>query len=287
MANPSRSISREIEAKKIRDFSSFDDYLKVLVDDGTVTSSHDLVTRLPKLLGEILFKWYQQGQIACLYAKHLADAATPKWDSITFIDTVDPEKLELALQDAAENLDAVQLIFPEKEGKKATALHACELIKLLCVHPSWSCKEVPWMEDEKGPSLLVGLRWHRKGSDYTSWVLGIAPFDTMPFTRRFVGAPFIALVLRSAPPASYRPAKQKESGLTPSHLAHMDDLLGKNQEKRDRFDERTHDAKIALLGGDPHSTARAKVTFALPPWCREVLGDTLTQIDLEPLKTPS
>jgi hypothetical protein len=281
LADPSRSVFREIGPKKIREFSSFNDYLKVLIDDRTVTSSHDLVTRLPKLLGEILFKWYQQGQIACVFAQNLADAATPKWGSITIKDAVDSEKLELVLQDAAENLHALQLIFPEKEGEKATALHACELIKSLCEHPSWSCKEVPWMEDEKGRSLLVGLRWHRKGSDYTSWVLGIAPFDTMPFTRRFVGAPFIALVLRSAPPAKFRPAKKKESGLKPSHLAHMDDLLGEDQEKRDRFDERTHEAKIALLGGDLLSTARAKVTFALPLWCRDVLGKTLTQIEPE------
>jgi hypothetical protein len=60
MPNPPRSISREIGANKIRGFSSFDDYLKVLIDDGTVKSSHDLVSRRPGLLGEILFQWYRQ-----------------------------------------------------------------------------------------------------------------------------------------------------------------------------------------------------------------------------------
>jgi hypothetical protein len=274
MGNPSKSVSREIGANKIRAFSSFDDYLKVLIDDGTVKSSHDLVTRRPGLLGQILFQWYQQGQIACVFAQHLANAETPSWGSITIQGTVDPAGLEKALQDAAQNLDALQIIFPGP----ATAKHACDLIKALCVSPSWSCKELPWMEDEKGRSLQVGLRWHPAGADYVSWVLGIAPFDTMPFTRRLAGAPFIALVLRSRPPANFNEASP-EAGFRPSHLAHMDDLLGEDHEKRKRYDERTRKAKIALLGGELRSTARAKVTFALPLWCREVLGEVLTQIE--------
>lgn len=273
MGQVSKSVLREIGAKKTRAFSSFEDYLKVLVADGTVTSSHDLVTRKPSLLGEILFQWYQQGQIACVFAQQLAKAATPKWASITIQGTVDPAELESILQDAAHNLDALQLVFPGP----ATALQACDLIKELCVHPSWSCKEIPWMEDERGRSLQVGLRWHPEGVDYVSWVLGIAPFDTMPFTRRLVGSPFIALVVRSAPPAEFNTAKVEE-GFRPSHLAHMDDMLGENQEKREKYDTTTRKAKIALLGSELRSTARAKVTFALPLWCREVLGNALTQI---------
>jgi len=128
--------------------------------------------------------------------------------------------------------------------------------------------------DEKGRSLQVGLRWHVEGSDYLSWVLGIAPFDTMPFTRRFVGAPFIALVLRSRPPANFAQASP-EDGLNPSHLAHMDDMLGDNEEMRTKRSDATKRGKIALLGSELRSTARAKVTFSLPLWCREILGDVL------------
>jgi hypothetical protein len=278
MGQVSKSVLREIGAKKTRAFSSFHDYLKVLIADGTVTSSHDLVTRKPSLLGEILFQWYQQGQIACVFAQQLAKAATPAWGSVTIQGTVDPGQLETVLIDAAKNLDALQLVFPGP----ATAQQACDLIKELCVHPSWSCKELPWMEDEKGRSMQVGLRWHPEGTDYVSWVLGIAPFDTMPFTRRLIGSPFIALVIRSAPPAKFNPAKPEE-GLRPSHLAHMNDMLGEDKEKRAKYDATTRKAKIALLGSELRSTARAKVTFALPLWCREVLGDVVTQIEEVPL----
>jgi hypothetical protein len=270
MGKVSKSVLREIGANKIRAFSSFDDYLNILIADGTVKSSHDLVTRKPELLGQILFQWYQQGQVACVFAQVLAKAATPAWQSITIQGTVDVEQLDGVLKDAAENLDALQLIFPGP----ATAQQACELIKSLCVHPSWSCKEIDWMPDEKGRSLQVGLRWHKEGSDYLSWVLGIAPFETMPFTRRFFGAPFIALVLRSRPPANFAQASP-EDGLNPSHLAHMDDLLGGDEEMRTKRGDATKRGKIALLGSELRSTARAKVTFSLPLWCREVLGDVL------------
>ena len=101
----------------------------------------------------------------------------------------------------------------------------------------------------------------------------------MPFTRRFAGAPFIALVLRPAPPRNFAEATP-ESGLRPSHLAHMDDMLGKNEEVRERRTEATKRGKIALLASELRSTARAKVTFSLPLWCREVLGNML--IPLQP-----
>ena len=154
MVKVSKSVLRELGANKTRAFSSFDDYLNVLIADGIVKSSHDLVARKPELLGEILFQWYQQGQIACVFAQVLAKAATPAWQSITIQGTVDVVELDKVLKDAAENLDALQLIFPGP----ATAQHACDLIKALCVHPSWTCKEIDWMPDEKGRSLQVGLR---------------------------------------------------------------------------------------------------------------------------------
>lgn len=100
----------------------------------------------------------------------------------------------------------------------------------------------------------------------------------MPFTRRFKNAPFIALVLRPTPPTDFVPEKKFESGLQASHLAHMNDTLGDNQDKRDNYTDRTRRTKFAFLGPELLSTARAKVTFALPMWCRDELGDTLTQI---------
>ena len=105
------------------------------------------------------------------------------------------------------------------------------------------------MPDERGRSLQVGLRWYPKGANYQSWVLAIAPFEPMPFTRRFEGAPFIALVLRPAEPSSFNPTP-KENNLDASHLAHMDDGLGSDTDKRKRTDQETRKAKQLLLGSD-------------------------------------
>lgn len=272
MANISRSVLREIGAGDVRTYSSFDDFLALAISEGKVESLHDLLENRPDLLGSILFDWYGQGQIACVFAQRLArNVDRTKWESITIRGTVDASELEAALNEAAHKLEALQLIFPGR----ATAHQAVDLIKALCMHPSWSCHEIDWMPDERGRSLQVGLRWHLQGSDYHSWVLGIAPFEPMPFTRRFRGSPFIALVFRPSPPSAFAPTPT-ELGFNASHLAHMDDGLGSDVQKRERTTKATQTGKTLLLGSDLRSTARAKVTFALPLWCRELLGDALT-----------
>jgi hypothetical protein len=297
MAKVPKSILREIGADDIRSFSSFDDYVTPLIADGTVKSIEDLVSRRPELLGRILFDWYKDGQVACVFARVLAAKKDKtKWRTLTIEGAVNVEKLESALLEAvSDQSDAIQFIFPGP----GTAQRAVELMKTLCQHSSWSCREMPWMTDdndqpiELGNTLQVGLRWHPPNSNYTSWVLGIAPFDSMPFTRRFVGAPFIALVLRPTPPTDFVPEKKFEAGLQASHLAHMDDKLGDNDAMRVNFRDRTRRTKFALLwgGGELLSTARAQVTFSLPLWCREALGDIFIQItpleDAIPPESPS
>jgi hypothetical protein len=284
------SIHREIGADDIRSFSSFDDYVKPHIDDGSVESIDDLVSRRPELLGRILFDWYKDGQIACVFARVLAAKKDkPKWRTITIEEgEINVEKLEATLLEAiSKEFDAVQFIFPGA----GTAQRTVELIKTLCEHPSWSCREMPWMTDDEGRlielgnTVQVGLRWHPPESDYVSWVLGIAPFDTMPFTRRFVNAPFIALVMRPTAPTDFVKEKKFEGGFQASHLAHMNDMLGSNdpirdEQMREDFRARTRRTKFALVraGGELLSTARAQVTFSLPLWCREALGNTLTPI---------
>lgn len=277
MPKTPKSVQREIGANTIRSYSSFDDFVSGYVADGEVKSAQDLISRRPDLLTSILFDWYRQGQIACIFARLLASKSDPtKWKSIVIEGTLDVVELESILIDASDRLEALQLIFPGS----GTALHAVELVKSLCAHESWSCREMPWLTDddgkfvELGRTLQIGLRWHKPQSDYTSWALGIAPFDTMPFTRRFAGAPFIALVLRPSPPTEFIEPKL-EDGLLASHLAHMNDTLGDDAAKRSSFTEGTKRIKFALLGGELLSTARAKVTFSLPQWCRTELGDIL------------
>ena len=263
-----KSVERQIGANNVRAFSSFDDLLRARIDRGEVSSREDLLENHLGLLGAMLFDWYRQGQIACVFAQQLSrDPSSAAWQSVTVGGEVDPKALDEVLIQAAEKLEAKQLIFPGE----ASVQHALDLVLSLCSHTSWLCHEMPWMPNEVPDSLLVGLRWIPHNANYTSWVLGIAPFETMPFTRRLEGAPFIALVLRPGPPTEFAPPKE-EFGRVAAHLAHMDDRIGANDEKRQKTRNATERAKAALLGGEPRSRARAKVTFALPAETRPTLA---------------
>jgi len=280
MANLTKSTKRKTGSGKPREFSSFDDFAQALLDDGVIQSKEELQTTSRDLLGELLFNWYIQGQIACVFAQMLAREATkslgqhPKWQTVVVDAETDLTRLQQQLVEDADRLEAIQLIFLGP----GTAEHAVEIVLALCKNENWTCHEKGWMKGEHGDALLVGLRWNKPSSDYVSWVLGIAPFEPMPFTRRFVGAPFIALVLRPSPPTNFNPTPI-EGKFRASHLAHMDDLMGSDEEKRQRTDRLTRFNKQTLLGDELRSHARAQTTFALPASCREALRDVLRPVE--------
>ncbi|AMP02134.1 hypothetical protein CAter282_4370 [Collimonas arenae] len=56
----------------------------------------------------------------------------------------------------------------------------------------------------------------------------------------------------------------------------MDDGLGTDDEKRQKWTHSTKTGKHALIRPEPLSRARAKVTFAFPASARASLGDVLT-----------
>jgi hypothetical protein len=276
-----KSIKRELGAgKRARVFSSFDDFTNALLGNGTIKSKVELITTNRDLLGEILFEWYIQGQIACVFAQKLARDATKAgeattWQTIVTDAAVNVGELQGLLLNAAAEKEATQLIFLGP----ATAEHVVQIILALCKHESWICFEKGWKKGEQGDALLIGLRWTPPDSDYASWVLGIGDFDPMAFTRRFVGAPFIALVLRPGPPRPEYASVPIEGKFKGSHLAHMDNHLGGDKAKAIRTRERTEYNKDVLLGDELRSHARAQTTFALPPSCREALGDVLRPVE--------
>jgi hypothetical protein len=282
MAKPLKTVSREIEASKTRFFSSFQDLAKVAVDSGIVSSVEDLFTpENREILGELLFEWYIQGQVACAFAQILAKQATKDgeestWETIVTDSKFDIDELQEKLLTKVKTAEAVQIIFLGSP----TADYAVEIIKALCEHESWICYEKGWKKGEegKGDALLVGLRWNPPGTDYASWVLGIADFDPMAFTRRFVGAPFIALVLRPGPPVPKFAEVPQEGKLKGSHLAHMDSTI-ESKELFMRTRAVTEFNKDSLLGHELRSHARAQTTFALPQRCREGLGEVLRKVD--------
>lgn len=271
---PSKSVTRGVGPRDKRPFSSFDDLAQWMVDLGRAKDVASVRENLRNLWGDLLFTWYSQGQIACVFAQRLArDAASARWYTAVVEGNWRSDHVTGVIDAAAENgAEGLQLLFP----CDGTVEDAVAITQRLCTHPRWKCVDIGWLDGESGDSLQIGLRWIAPQGDYESWVLGLAPFETMPFTRRLIGAPFIALVLRPTAPEPNRAKVPKgESGLDASHLAHMDDKLGSDNDKRDRWTEGTRLAKRALISPEPMSRARARVSFALPPWTRDELGRVL------------
>lgn len=260
---PKKSITRAINGNGTRSFSSFDDLAEWAVAEKRATDVAAVRQQPTELWGELLFGWFAQGQIACIFAVALAQNAnrdnwynilmpSEGWDADTVTEVVDAQ--------AEAGAEAIQLIFPGT-GDESQAI---AIISKLVKSDRWLCADVGRLADEPGcDSRQVGLRWISPDRDYESWVLGIGDFPEQPFTRRFMGAPFIALVIRPSPPINERaPAVLGESGLPAAHLAHLDDEIGNNDEKRKKWTAGTRTAKRHLINPEPLSRARARVTFA-------------------------
>lgn len=272
---PDKSVTKDVGVGDLRRFSSFDDLAGWAVRRGLASDVADVRANRHDLWGDLLFSWYTQGQVACVFATNLARRTeTARWYSAVVQGTVSADLVTTLVDTAATSgAEALQLLFPG-DGSAAQAL---ALTRTLAQHSRWACTENEWMEGESGDSLQVGLRWVSPRREYESWALGIAPFEPMPFTRRLIGAPFVALVLRpTAPVVARAPIPTGTSGLPVAHLAHMDDLLGADQPRREKWTAGTKRAKRALISPDPMSRARARVTFALPTWGRKELAGVLT-----------
>jgi hypothetical protein len=268
-----RSVTCVVAAADIRHFSSFTDFLQLFVARGAVRSWEDLLTNKPELVHDILFEWYRQGQIACQYAAFLADIPkTAGWLSDLVPSSFDVGVLNDRIDGVAGKCEALQLVFPGV----TTAEQAASLVVTLCTSDRWTCYEGAWDYSEYSECIPVSLRWSAMDGSYTSWVLGIAPFDPMPFTRRFVDAPFTTLVFRPAPAGKRGRRTDPVLGKDAAHLAHMDDCLGPDQGLRRLFEKMTRSERRKLLVNDLQSVARAQVTFALPSSCRTVIEPALT-----------
>lgn len=271
---PERSVQKGVGPRDTRPFSSFNDLATWAAKLGWAIDAAAVRTQRRSLWGDILFAWYAQGQIACVFAQNLArQPREAHWYSAVVEGPWTADHITGMVDGAAAiGAEAFQLLFPG-EG---TVEETLQLIRTLGVHPRWCCVDTGWLDGESGESVQVGLRWESPRREYESWALGIAPFEPMPFTRRFIGAPFIALVLRPTQPMSDRaPVPLGATNLPVSHLAHMDDGLATDSEMREKWTRGTRQAKKALISPDPMSRARAKVTFAFPAWARAELGAVL------------
>ena len=241
-----------------RSFPTFHDIASYLVATGEIARPEELSAERVDLLGDVFLQWAGSGQLGCLFAMRLA--RTPdqaRWTSVTpAVDDGLAQRLQPILEAAAGTAEALQIILPGV----ATAERVVEVINILCRHPSWYWEEIPSTQADASGCFLLGLRWSLPSEGARSWTLGFAPIDSMPFTRRFVGAPFSALVFRTITP----PPDDKLPGVV--HLAYMPTLGAPES-----YWAKTSKLKSELVGDAFPDAAKAKVTFSLPLAARALL----------------
>jgi hypothetical protein len=269
-ARTKRDVERLVGGNDVRRFASFVSLYEWAVEQGYATSVEAIEQTERAVWSELLFAWYPSGQIVCLFAIHFAgDWQAAQWFSAIVAGEWDGD-VTLALFDAHLEVGAegLQLLFPGS----GSSYEVVEIVNQLAQHPRWHCEDTGWLEGEAGDSIHVGIRWISPNRSYDSLAVGNAPFEAMPFTRKFVGAPFMALIIRPTPPFCGRaPATNGSTGPPAAHLAHMDDALKDNEVKRSKWNEGAKLAKRALIHPEPLSRARAKVRLVFQqmretPW---------------------
>lgn len=273
------SVIRTLADGRKRSFPSRDDYIQALVDDGRITGLADLRENKPEWIPRIQRHWLRRNQTGCRFAAKLAAAP----DSESWIDEVllDPANLQ-AIDSVNRSLDAFagaaeafQLILPTVDSPA----DLCDFLgRLLSQCPRWFMVEVPWPDGESRDDVQIGLRWRLPADEAVSWVLGFAPLDSMPFTRR---APFSSIIWRSGGPGrcpdimGHGRPEDDASGLPSVHLADLPDGL-RNESAVEKFWNGTQVNKSDILHDDGLAiSARARVTFVLPGAHRNRLAPLL------------
>lgn len=241
-------------------FPAYNDLAQSLVDMGEIASAGDLLGTRSDLLPQLFLRWIKEGQLGCRFAVSLAmEKRQPPWHMFVLPEPGD--RVAWAIEDlvAAAPADA-EAIFVFLLGVH-TPEALVQVLRHLVEHPSWTCEEVDWKSEH--PTLpdrcLVGLKWSLPDGEHRAEVLGFAPFESMPFTRRVEGAPFSVLAFRHRWPPENPDGEFGNPDRREVHLANLpfpEDLI-------ERFREATRTARRDLLG-DEIGAARARVTFCLP-----------------------
>lgn len=262
---PAKTHEKHTHEGPTKRFSTFDDLAQWAVDSDHAPSVQAVRETPSDLWRSLLFTWYAQGQIGCMFAVILARAQDEdKWVTMILDGELNAEGITgLVDQFASSGVDAIQFLFPGA----GDAQQAASILRVLGSHPRWRCFDVGVLPEEpECDTRQVGLRWlspEESEPVYESWALGLGDFEPMAQTRRFKGSPFIALVLRPTPPIESRaPAGRGDTGYPAAHVAHMDDGLEDDQIKRDKFTESSKNNKRGMVRPEPMSRARAKVTFS-------------------------
>lgn len=228
-------------------------------------------------LVKIFLNWLKAGSTGCMFARHLAiNYADSKWTNTIVheraaqgLGTMMNKFLLKSLQDKD---DVHQFHFPAI----TSVAHVPELLNAISESDRWKLTQVPI--EEECQSISVALRWFPPNQDFVNWVIGFAPFETMPPTRR---SPGVSLLIRTGSPSTTagiakgiteqgapnpdEVAERKiDFGRTPVHVADVPSLLT-DSERIAKYWQASKELTGKRLGGfQPAGVAKAKMTFVIP-----------------------
>lgn len=253
------SITVPQEGGRELEFSTRDDYVFALTDQGAISSEEDLVHDL-ELVDEVQRQWFiKRLQVGCFFAKLMSGKAAgygwhrsvvPGTHCSDWLAASLEARLEKAIADPA--IIALSVVFPEvvKENQLA------DLIRHFVAFERTDVEEV---SGEDSDLVRLGLRIEMAESGF-SFPLCLGPFEVFPLTRR---SPFTELALPTSP-RSYPLRPNVTDDPSAIHLAAVQvpvSLLG--DDAWSKIWANTVDLKRRVLGG-PHPGARARVTVSLP-----------------------
>ncbi|WP_419849886.1 hypothetical protein [Candidatus Poriferisocius sp.] len=231
-------------------------------DDRTFPTLEDMKVGIPELVSSdgsynpdvvnnAFLTWFQSGQSSCFFAENMAqEYGSEGW--LLFCHLLPPEDGDLSpflKKTVRTRHEAVGLTFPYA----TTVEDVSTLLVQIAQCPLWSVTR--YGEDRDG-MVKIAVRWSGVGEGHESWVLGFAPLESMPLTRR---APFTAIILRSK-------VDYDEESLPRKHdppEVHLADLCKPAEIDRRRWTS-TMENRAALVEPELDDCAKARVTFSLP-----------------------
>ncbi|WP_419927249.1 hypothetical protein [Candidatus Poriferisocius sp.] len=202
-------------------------------------------------VNEAFQAWFRSDQSSCVFAHkmsknvHLSD-----WHQLCVPAPLDDAGLHKKLAEAVSGRHkATQITFPYADSVESIS----ELIQQVARADDWHANRI----DVHNGIVHIGLRWSGVGEELVAWVLGFAPLNTMPVTRR---APFTALIFRSQDGYA---KPRKENSPDPETEVHLADICVAGTENTPIWTT-TQDQRAALVEPTLEGGARAQVSFSLP-----------------------
>lgn len=194
--------------------------------------------------------WHMRGQNGCVFAMRASRQLDERqWTHAVCTTLPEAETMRVAIEAAVQDPlnELLSMLFPNVN----TLDEVRSLINLAAASGCTSKREAIDQTE------IIRLRWSI--GNVESWVIGFAPLDSIPATRR---APFTELIFRTKPKTRLiHPTLNNDS--TQAHVADLD--LGFRPEVVRELMEKSSTRTARLLGGDACRAgahgAKAKTTY--------------------------